>query len=322
MPALHTSRCMRCRQKGVPAAETGRYYSFDWGNVHFISLDTNDSFTKAMNGTGEMLRWLETDLQQTRQFWKVVYFHHPPYVTGFHEGDLQVTQVRERIVPILERHNVQLLFNGHEHSYQRSRPIRNGAVVENGTGVQYIVTGGGGAGLFRPGPSPLLAVSGSIYHYVKASVEGSRITLSAIQVDTSQREGREFDRIPLGPPSTASITGVVNAASFTQSLAPGELISIYGRGLATVERQSLNAPLPTRISETSVMLNGQRLPLLYVSPTQINSQLPFDAQGPVTLTVMSTSGSAETTLSLSESAPAIFGDSNAPAIVHSDGTLV
>ncbi|MGH9674153.1 MAG: metallophosphoesterase, partial [Bryobacteraceae bacterium] len=64
---------------GVPAADRGRYYSFDWGNVHFLSLDSNAPVIPGEAAMARMLQWLDNDLAASRQFWRIAYFHHPPY---------------------------------------------------------------------------------------------------------------------------------------------------------------------------------------------------------------------------------------------------
>ncbi|HEU0007829.1 MAG TPA: metallophosphoesterase, partial [Terriglobia bacterium] len=66
----------------APPAERGRYYSFDWGNAHFAAIDSNAPLVQAAQGRGHMLEWLEHDLSVTQQYWKIVYFHHPPFAGG------------------------------------------------------------------------------------------------------------------------------------------------------------------------------------------------------------------------------------------------
>jgi uncharacterized protein (TIGR03437 family) len=302
----------------VPAADRGRYYSFDWGNVHFVSLDTNRPFAEAVAGEGEMLKWLERDLQKSRAFWRVVYFHHPPYASGPHETEPPLTLVRENIVPILDRYGVNLVFNGHEHSYQRTWPLRNGEVMEADAGTVYITTGGGGSHLYHIPPRYTLAYGESTHHYMHADVEGYRMTLHAIRAD-----GKEIDRVTLAPPPLLSYGAVVNAASFTPTLAPGGLVSIFGRHLASEESRPSSLPLPTGLSGASVTLNGRPVPLVYVSGTQINAQLPYDVQGYATLVVATPNGATGIPVTVSEVAPAIFYTAGVqPAVVHSNGALV
>ncbi len=312
--------------EGVPQEDRGRYYSFDWANVHFVALDSNLPLADAVNGAGKMLEWLENDLRGARHFWRIVYFHHSPFASGLHEDDPVSRMARERIVPVLERYGVQLVFCGHEHSYQRSQFLRNGAAVGADDGTLYITTGGGGAGLYPVFSQtkccgPIVAFGESAHHYVRGEVDGSRITLRAIRVD-----GREIDRITLAPVRRTSVHAVVNAASFTPSLAPGSLVSVFGRNLALNENFVSQLPLPLELSGASVTLDGERLPLLYVSPTQINSRLPFKLSGQATLRVSTVIGSVEATLTISDAAPGIFlvptEFGRLPAVLHTNYQLV
>jgi len=297
----------------VAPVDQKRYYSYDWGNVHFIALDSNTPLRNAMNGAGAMLNWLENDLRNTRQFWRVAYFHHPPYAGGPNERDTYSAMARSRIVPILEKYGVPLVLNGHEHSYQRTHPLRAGQPVEEG-GTVYVTTGGGGVGLYPVYPRPFLAYGESAHHYVRGDVNGFRMTLKSIRID-----GQEIDNVTLSPPPVVSASGLVNAASFTLAVAPGGLASIFGWQLAAGEIAAARLPLPASISNVSVTLAGHPVPLLYVSPTQINVQLPFDTDGPATLRVTTPNGSADMFVDIAGVAPALFPGAS---VAHADGTLV
>ncbi len=79
------------------------------------------------------------------------------------------------------------------------------------------------------------------------------------------------------PTESPAILGVVNSASFHISGAPGAAMTIFGRNLSTSTMQALAYPLPTTLGTTMVMVNGAPAPLYYVSPGQINFQMPSDA---------------------------------------------
>jgi len=323
----------------VPIADRGRYYSFDWTNVHFIALDSNLPLENAAKGTGPMLQWLERDLQKTRKYWRIAYFHHPPYASGSNEGDPLEALARDFIVPILERYDVQLVLNGHEHSYRRTYSLRNSVRVPDGQGTVYITAGGGGASLYpvssdntNPRCCPdVTAYAESAYHYLRGEVDGTRIIVRAFRHCEPPRTGcsnGEMDVIRLEPPPEISAEATVNAASYTTALAPGALISIFGRNLALEERLAPGLPLPFEMSRIGLTLNSSRLPLLYVSPSQINAQLPFDVQGRATLRLATPNSPSpvEIVVNIAPTAPAIFTMPTQfgilPAVVHANGTLV
>ena len=110
-------------QAGGLASGTEAYYSFDYANIHFVCLDSEDS-GRAVSGA--MLTWLKRDLASTRQDWMIAYFHHPPYTKGSHDSDNvrdsggRMRDMRETVLPILEQAGVDLVLTGHSHSYERS----------------------------------------------------------------------------------------------------------------------------------------------------------------------------------------------------------
>jgi 3',5'-cyclic AMP phosphodiesterase CpdA len=161
---------------GVPAPDQGRYYSFDWGDAHFTSLDSN------LLGTAsevQMLAWFDHDLQASRKLWKIVYFHHTPYPSGHHLGDPACERALAVINPIAERNGVQLVLSGHEHSYQRSVPLSNGRPALRG-GTTYIISAGGGQALQNIGQLPTTAAAMAVHNYLRVDLDGSRLTIRVI----------------------------------------------------------------------------------------------------------------------------------------------
>lgn len=119
-------------QCGGTASGTEAYYSFDIGDVHFISLDSygreNTNTTKLYDTTGAQCVWLKSDLAANTRKWVVVYFHHPPYTKTSHNSDTETGDlgaIRENFIRILERYGVDLVLNGHAHGYERSYLLRN-----------------------------------------------------------------------------------------------------------------------------------------------------------------------------------------------------
>lgn len=103
---------------GVPSG-TEAYYSFDYGNIHFICLE---SYETDRNLGGAMYNWALSDIQNTTADWIVAYWHHPAYSKGSHDSDTEnvLIQMRQNFLPMLEENGVDLVLAGHSHSYERS----------------------------------------------------------------------------------------------------------------------------------------------------------------------------------------------------------
>ena len=139
---------------GVPSG-TERYYSFDYGNIHFVCLD---SMTSERSTNGPMANWLRADLEANTDHWTIVFFHHPPYTKGSHDSDdpngsdFELVEMRENIVPILEAYGVDLVLSGHSHCYERSYLLKghygysteldDSMILDRGSGNPSDVGGG------------------------------------------------------------------------------------------------------------------------------------------------------------------------------------
>jgi hypothetical protein len=111
-------------ESGGVASGTEYYYSFDYGNIHFVALYGSK---EGLASTSPQLDWLERDLRASDAEWTIVFVHISPYSTGEHDSDLieRHVNVRENALPILEEHEVDLVLSGHSHCYQRSYLIRH-----------------------------------------------------------------------------------------------------------------------------------------------------------------------------------------------------
>ena len=106
-------------QAGGVASGSKAYYSFDFGNIHFVVLD---SMTSSRTAGSPMLTWLANDLAANTKDWLIAIWHHPPYSKGSHDSDTDtiMTEMRQNVLPILENNGVDLVLTGHSHSYERS----------------------------------------------------------------------------------------------------------------------------------------------------------------------------------------------------------
>lgn len=111
-------------EAGGVASNNEAFYSYDYGDIHFVSLDSygwETGNTRLYDTTGPQATWLKQDLAANTKKWTVVYFHHPPYSKGVNsDSDPQMTGIRQNLVPILERYKVDLVLSGHSHTYERS----------------------------------------------------------------------------------------------------------------------------------------------------------------------------------------------------------
>jgi uncharacterized protein (TIGR03437 family) len=103
------------------------------------------------------------------------------------------------------------------------------------------------------------------------------------------------------------ISSVVNAADGTKPVAPGGLISIYGSNMAATNVATSSVPLPTAMGQSCLVINGMLTPLIFVSPSQINAQLPSRAGGSATLTIHTPGGISDNfNFSVNATAPSVF----------------
>lgn len=116
---------------GGVASGTEAYYSYNWGNIHFISMDSygteSPDNSRLYDTLGTQVTWMKKDLAANTKPWVIVYWHHPPYTMGSHNSDseAELVKIRQKFIRILERYGVDLVLNGHSHDYERSYLLNN-----------------------------------------------------------------------------------------------------------------------------------------------------------------------------------------------------
>jgi predicted phosphodiesterase len=173
---------------------TERYYSFDWGNAHFTALDFNTG------PDAKQLEWLKNDLASTDQLWKFVFYHQAIYSSGPHGYENWAEAKRNLLAPIFEQAKVDVVFNGHDHDYERTQPIN---------GVLYIVSGGGGGPLYQVKPQAFSAYAETTYHTVWVTVGGCTLIVQAIKPDGTVFDATTLEKTCLPPTSEPTPTPVV-----------------------------------------------------------------------------------------------------------------
>lgn len=203
-------------------------YSFDYGDAHFLCLDSN-LYVDPTDTSWQS--WMADDLSATDASWKFVVYHHPAFNVGAEHYQEQHMRV---LAPLFERHGVAIVFHGHEHNYQRTRPIRfapagagaagrlnlkerlvpgvftvdtafDGRRVTRPAGVIYLTTGAGGKHLYDADytghPSRWVRPEDGNVAYVDRLV-ADRHSLTVVDLQATEltlrqidERGQEIDRI-------------------------------------------------------------------------------------------------------------------------------
>jgi 3',5'-cyclic AMP phosphodiesterase CpdA len=162
-----------------------RYYSYVRGNVRFLALDTT-----LMDPT--QVAWTEATLRDAREGWKICYFHHPLYSNAARHGASE--DIRVLLEPIFVKHGVDVVFQGHDHVYERLKPQN---------GIHYFVSGAGGQlrrGNMRPTQQTaayfdqdqsfmLVEVAGSTMYFQSISRTGRIVDSGTIEHRAAANDG-------------------------------------------------------------------------------------------------------------------------------------
>jgi len=192
-----------------------RYYSFDYSNAHFTCLEVT---REDVEPDQEMRAWLDADLAATEKTWKFVFFHVPMVSNSGSHGDDPT--IAAALDPILSARGVDLVFQGHNHFYSRSYPIRRGEPVVadqdpryvNPGAPIYVVTGGGGQTLEPLGPRGREeAFDKSAYHVVSVNVFRNLLSLTAFEADGTVFDAMTVKKSVTTEPGTlALVPGAVS----------------------------------------------------------------------------------------------------------------
>jgi hypothetical protein len=148
---------------GDRAGEAGKgYYSYDLGTWHVVVLNSqilvDSKFTAAQRK--EMLDWLDKDLESSNDKCTVAYWHHPRFSSAWHGNDARV----QPLWSVLFKRNVDLALVGHDHNYERFKPMDEFGVVDTTKGIVQIMVGTGGG--------TLRGFRGSVHPNSVARIEG------------------------------------------------------------------------------------------------------------------------------------------------------
>ncbi|CAN5819241.1 hypothetical protein BH11MYX2_BH11MYX2_26520 [soil metagenome] len=159
------------------------YFVTDWGNVRLVSLDVTIVCEKRCAQYEFVRQALEDGAAKGKLM--VLFLHNPPYSSGAHGSDLQLREVLSKLA---KTYGVELVVTGHDHDYERTKPI---------DGTTYLVSGSAGAPILAVSPQAFTAKARTEPHYVLVDVDGDKLTIRAINL-----RGEVFDStvIPANPP--------------------------------------------------------------------------------------------------------------------------
>lgn len=181
---------------------TERYYSYPVGNTHFLAIDSNtDNSTKP--GSAQYT-FIESDLAAAASDpnikWIIVYFHRNVYSGGGNHSDS--TSLRANLQPLFDKYNVDLVFQGHNHNYVRTKPLTYDSLIKDnsnnfgpevynfstaGHGQIYLLVGGGGASLHPCSTTPpdWIIRCDSEYSFAHVVIDNDVLTFQALRSDGS-----------------------------------------------------------------------------------------------------------------------------------------
>ncbi|MCG3148115.1 MAG: hypothetical protein PCFJNLEI_01557 [Verrucomicrobiae bacterium] len=186
-----------------PAGQIEKNYSFQYGNAHCVVIDTEpfqDNQTAIINA---IRTWVSNDLAAATAPWKFVFLHRPPWTSvGGHDD--QAT-VKNNLTPLFAQFGVQIVFQGHNHWYERINAIN---------GVYYVTSGACGAGLYTPSPRKdySAVLRNDIYSYTLVDINGTRLTLQQFDMN-----GATIDEFSLEIGQPFKMDGLLDDAAWLRA---------------------------------------------------------------------------------------------------------
>jgi predicted MPP superfamily phosphohydrolase len=149
-------------------------YFIDYQGVRFVMLNGNEKIEK-------QAEWLGRNLSENTQRWTIVGIHQPVYSTG---KIRKVSSLRDLLVPVFDKYSVDLVLQGHDHTYCRTHKVRNGIKVnDNEKGTVYVVSVSG----------PKFYEVGASNKALMARMEKGRQLFQVIRIDRDRLIYESFD---------------------------------------------------------------------------------------------------------------------------------
>ena len=279
---------------GLPSG-TEAYYAFDYGNIHFICLE---SFQTDRSPSGAMLTWLEDDLSATTADWVIAFWHHPPYTKGSHNSDIELEHIemRQNALPILEDLGIDLVLGGHSHDYERSflldghygssDTLEPSMILDDGDGrccegqgayekptlgpaphegAVYVVAGSSGQAFPAPLDHPAMVISLDQLGSLVLDIDGNVLDATFLRsdgtiADTFQMKKGDGDQPPPPPPPPQPPPGTGKCPHGNLSVSADGTVCSAGAFFCGAESDCYNAArgadLAERIDSTEPLEPG------------------------------------------------------------------
>lgn len=210
-----------------PDGLKGQTYSFNYGSVHFVVLDSQEAEEQPVGGDifAPQEAWLEQDLSANTQDWTVVLMHKTIY---YNKATRTNEDLKAAFQPIFDKYHVDVVFDGHDHDYSRTYPMYGDHMVSSpAQGTVYVCTG-------RSGNKYYTDLSAKVWdafyydpqdqpNYLTAEVDGSKLTIRAVKQDGTLIDSYTINK------STGTDT--------PQTIVPGKAnytrLAVYGNELHT-----------------------------------------------------------------------------------------
>ena len=198
----------------------GVYYSFDWGNIHFTVLNTNDMYPMSQ----AQRNWFVNDVSGSNAQWKVVLMHRSLYSAGKNINKPDTVILRNSLLPLVDKLGIDLILSGHDHMYLRTKPVRGEKAQEtqtvqaefhgetldflkNAAGTVYALPSTAGTKRYavneRAMP-PILDVAETAFStrdmggcFAAVETDGNKLVYKAYCVDDETQQVTEVDRFAL-----------------------------------------------------------------------------------------------------------------------------
>ncbi|MCG9967277.1 Ig-like domain-containing protein [Pelotomaculum terephthalicicum JT] len=246
-----------------------RVFSFDYGNCHFVGLDSCVLTAPGTDAYNSISAWLLNDLNNSDKTWKFVYLHYPPYPAVY---DSHAANLQANWAPVFEQCEVDAAFVGHQHVYMRTKPIEAGQVATDGNGIVYVM-GNAGTSYFAPGDNLDYIAKEIAYvsNYELINIDGNTFTLT-----TKDANGQVID----------SYVMTKNAAPITLSVEPSSAtLDVGGTQAVCVTTDPADAVLSYASDNMSVATVSAGGIISAVAPGSATISVTAEKAGYTTATV-------------------------------------